>query len=124
MPVSIDSGWPRSENQNLRSARSFSPSRRGFLTAAAASAAVTAAPLAFPGTAVSLETTRQGLGRPELPQSPDIQLRALCRAIDPQRIGDSIQALIDFGTRHTLSSQDDPNRGIGAAANWIFDQLQ
>jgi Peptidase family M28 len=29
-----------------------------------------------------------------------------------------------FGTRHTLSSQTDPTRGIGAARDWIFDQLQ
>ena len=32
--------------------------------------------------------------------------------------------LASFGTRHTLSSQTDPNRGIGAARDWIFDQLQ
>jgi hypothetical protein len=31
---------------------------------------------------------------------------------------------VQFGTRHTASSQDDPVRGIGAAGNWIFDQLQ
>jgi hypothetical protein len=29
-----------------------------------------------------------------------------------------------FGTRHTLSSQTDPNRGIGAARDWIYDQFQ
>jgi hypothetical protein len=27
--------------------------------------------------------------------------------------------LVSFGTRHTLSSQDDPKRGIGAARDWI-----
>jgi hypothetical protein len=32
--------------------------------------------------------------------------------------------LAAFGTRHTLSSQTDPNRGIGAATNWIYDQFQ
>jgi hypothetical protein len=26
---------------------------------------------------------------------------------------------VSFGTRHTLSSQSDPNRGIGAARDWI-----
>ena len=26
--------------------------------------------------------------------------------------------LVSFGTRHTLSSQTDPKRGIGAALNW------
>ena len=30
----------------------------------------------------------------------------------------SVEALVGFGTRHTLSSQDDPVRGIGAARRW------
>jgi Zn-dependent M28 family amino/carboxypeptidase len=29
-----------------------------------------------------------------------------------------VAALVSFGTRHTLSSQTDPKRGIGAALNW------
>jgi hypothetical protein len=29
-----------------------------------------------------------------------------------------IETLVGFGTRHTLSSQDDPKRGIGAARAW------
>ena len=33
-------------------------------------------------------------------------------------------ALAGFGTRNTLSSQTDPNRGIGAARDYIFGQLQ
>ena len=32
--------------------------------------------------------------------------------------------LTQFGTRHTASSQTDPVRGIGAATNWVFDQMQ
>ena len=32
--------------------------------------------------------------------------------------------LVSFGTRHTASSQTDPNRGIGAATNWVFSQMQ
>jgi hypothetical protein len=35
-----------------------------------------------------------------------------------------VRKLASFGTRHTLSSQDDPNRGIGAARDWIFQKLQ
>src|SRR5262249_19052392 len=31
---------------------------------------------------------------------------------------------VSFGTRSTLSSQTDPNRGIGAATNWVYDQFQ
>ena len=34
------------------------------------------------------------------------------------------RALVGFGTRHTLSTQDDPNRGIGAARDYIRDQFQ
>ena len=53
------------------------------------------------------------------------------RARDAARIdADSLErydrALVGFGTRHTLSSQDDPNRGIGAARDWIkgeFDSI-
>jgi hypothetical protein len=40
------------------------------------------------------------------------------------RIQSDITKLVSFGTRHTLSSQTDPNRGIGAARDWIFDQFQ
>ena len=31
-----------------------------------------------------------------------------------------MRKLVSFGTRHTLSDQDDPERGIGAARDWIF----
>jgi Peptidase family M28 len=51
-------------------------------------------------------------------------LRAMLREVDPRRIQSDIHALAGFGTRHTLSSQTDPTRGIGAARDWIFDQLQ
>jgi len=44
--------------------------------------------------------------------------------VSAQNIERSIRRLADFGTRHTLSSQTDPNRGIGAARDWISDQFQ
>ncbi|BBH63513.1 aminopeptidase [Actinoplanes sp. OR16] len=55
---------------------------------------------------------------------PDAQLRAVLREIDPKRIEATVRRLAAFGTRHTLSSQDDPVRGIGAARDWIFKTLQ
>jgi hypothetical protein len=36
----------------------------------------------------------------------------------------SIETLVSFGTRHTLSSQTDPKRGIGAALNWAEGQFR
>jgi hypothetical protein len=35
--------------------------------------------------------------------------------VSSSNIEATIQKLVSFGTRHTLSSQTDPNRGIGAA---------
>jgi hypothetical protein len=48
----------------------------------------------------------------------------MLREIDPDRIKATILKLVSFGTRHTASSQTDPNRGIGAATDWVFGQMQ
>jgi hypothetical protein len=58
------------------------------------------------------------------PQRPDAQLRQILREIDPRRIEATIRKLVSFGTRHTLSSQNDPDRGIGAARDWIAAQMR
>ena len=54
--------------------------------------------------------------------SPDV--RHMLSDIKADNIEHSIRTLASFGTRHTLSSQTDPNRGIGAATTWIYDQFQ
>jgi hypothetical protein len=36
----------------------------------------------------------------------------------------TVNKLVSFGTRQTLSSTTDPNRGIGAARDYIFNTLQ
>src|SRR5712671_1732899 len=89
--------------------------RRAFLSASAVTAV--AAPL-LSGTA--LAETDPALSR----QAPDPGLRAMLREIDPDRIKATILKLVSFGTRHTASSQTDPVRGIGAATNWVFQQMQ
>ncbi len=43
--------------------------------------------------------------------------------VDAKRIEAILKRLESFGTRHVLSSQTDPERGIGAARRWIFDQF-
>lgn len=40
------------------------------------------------------------------------------------RIEADIRKLVSFGTRHTLSSQTDPVRGVGAATRWIHDEFE
>ena len=52
------------------------------------------------------------------PPSPDARLRAIVTPVSADRLRADVAALVGFGTRHTLSSQTDPKRGIGAALNW------
>jgi hypothetical protein len=96
------------------------PSRRLFLSASAVAAA--AVPLASQATAASAASDGTS-GLPHL-QAPDPALLALLKQIDPNRIQATIQQLVSFGTRQTQSSQTDPNRGIGAAYAWVFQQMQ
>ena len=44
-------------------------------------------------------------------------------APDPARLKATVERLVRFGTRHTLSSPDDPVRGIGAARRWVAGEL-
>jgi hypothetical protein len=99
------------------------PTRRTVLISTAAAAALGVPLLSSPASAATTDG-RGGPGGPVRPQRPDRELRRLLRDVDPRRIEASITALVGFGTRHTLSSQDDPVRGIGAARDWIFAQLQ
>ncbi|MCX9146242.1 M28 family peptidase [Erythrobacter sp. WG] len=38
--------------------------------------------------------------------------------VSAERLEQDVETLVSFGTRHTLSSQTDPKRGIGAAVDW------
>jgi Zn-dependent M28 family amino/carboxypeptidase len=44
--------------------------------------------------------------------------------IDARNIERSIRELVSFGTRNTLSVQDDPKQGIGAARDWLYSEFQ
>src|SRR6266487_1461556 len=51
------------------------------------------------------------------------QIARILREIDSRNIEITIRKLVSFGTRNTLSAQDDPNRGIGAARDWLFQEF-
>lgn len=51
------------------------------------------------------------------------QVARIVQEIDARNIEQTIRKLVSFGTRNTLSAQDDPNRGIGAARDWLFDEF-
>lgn len=44
--------------------------------------------------------------------------------VNTTRIQEIVTTLTNFGTRHTLSNQTDPVRGIGAARDWILKEMQ
>ncbi|ALG13445.1 M20/M25/M40 family metallo-hydrolase [Kibdelosporangium phytohabitans] len=93
--------------------------RRTFLSASIAAAALA-------GTGVPAGAERlgdRGEGKPVRPQQPDAELVAILRQVDQRRIEAIVRKLASFGTRHTLSAQDDPVRGIGAARDWIFAEM-
>jgi hypothetical protein len=101
------------------------PSRRTILSAAAAATGVAAVvPLVGSSPARAAEGADLPAGPPALAQVPDADLVVLLRQIDPARIEATVRRLVAFGTRHTLSSQTDPQRGIGAARDWLFEQYQ
>lgn len=43
--------------------------------------------------------------------------------LDGARMKQTVEKLVSFGTRHTLSDTTSDTRGIGAARRWIFDEL-
>jgi hypothetical protein len=55
--------------------------------------------------------------------TPPSDIRKMLREIDPDNIKRTILKLVSFGTRNTLSSQDDPARGIGAARDWLLAEF-
>lgn len=54
----------------------------------------------------------------------DPEIVKMLREVSAKRIEADIRKLVSFGTRNTLSSQDDPKRGIGAARDWIYSEFQ
>ena len=59
--------------------------------------------------------------RPSQISNPTI--RNIVREIDARNIERTIRQLVSFGTRNTLSEQNNPNRGIGAARDWLYQEF-
>ena len=58
------------------------------------------------------------------PPSPDARLRQIIAPVSLAQMQRTVEKLVSFGTRHTLSSQTDPKRGIGAALNWTKGRFE
>ena len=57
-------------------------------------------------------------------QTPDARLRSIAAPVSGTTMHATVERLVSFGTRHTLSSQTDPKRGIGAALTWSENEFR
>ncbi len=57
-------------------------------------------------------------------QTPEQRVGQIAGDVSPDRIKATVERLVSFGTRHTLSSQTDPKRGIGAAVRWAEGEMK
>jgi Peptidase family M28 len=62
-------------------------------------------------------------GRTQAPDA-DPRIERIVAAISETRLQQIDTRLVAFGTRNTLSDTVSPTRGIGAARQWIFDELK
>jgi hypothetical protein len=56
---------------------------------------------------------------PTSPPAPTAQMRAIATQVEPGALRRTIEALVGFGTRHTLSGQISATRGISPARDWV-----
>jgi hypothetical protein len=62
--------------------------------------------------------------QPAPPHGLDGRLQQLVSGVSEARLSEIVHTLAAFGTRNTLSSTTSATRGIGAARQWIFDELR
>ena len=76
--------------------------------------------LCLTGSALAQQSPRSRATRREIRNSA---INNVVRQIDAKNIERSIRQLAAFGTRNTLSEQNDPKRGIGAARDWLYAEF-
>jgi hypothetical protein len=58
------------------------------------------------------------------PSDLDPQVVKLVAAVSQERLSAILKKLESFGTRNTLSSPNLPDKGVGAARQWIFNEMK
>jgi hypothetical protein len=61
---------------------------------------------------------------PASAQPSNPPLRFIADQVSEQAMRATVERLVAFGTRHTLSVRDNPTRGIGAALNWTESEFR
>jgi hypothetical protein len=52
------------------------------------------------------------------------QVQKIMDEVSEARVRAILEKLVSFGTRNTMSNQDDPVRGVGAARQWILNEFK
>ncbi len=55
----------------------------------------------------------------DAPSATDPDIARIVRDVSQERLETYVRTLAGFGTRHSLSTTEDPQRGVGAARRWI-----
>ena len=72
---------------------------------------------------IALSATTSAVAVPPLPP-PEAKVAEIARGVDASQMRRTVEKLVSFGTRHTLSSQTDPKRGIGASGRWAEAEMK
>ena len=72
---------------------------------------------------VSLPLSINLVGQP-LSTKPNPEIAKMIKEVSAKNVEATIRKLVSFGTRNTLSEQDNPNRGVGAARDWLFAEMR
>src|SRR5919197_2975507 len=78
--------------------------------------AVMSFPVGTEHAAASQRTSGPATRNPSIPK--------IVAEISARNIEATIRKLVSFGTRNTLSEQNNPNRGVGAARDWLYAEFQ
>jgi hypothetical protein len=54
----------------------------------------------------------------------DPEIKKMVDEISREKIEQYVRKMVSFYTRHNLSQQNDPVKGIGAAWNWIKEEME
>jgi len=82
----------------------------------------TPARVTAPAVGKSSRRRTAGSGKHVIP-ARNTQIPKIVSQVDPGNIERTIRKLVSFGTRNTLSEQNNPNRGIGAARDWLYGEF-
>ena len=63
------------------------------------------------------------VAQPRIPK-PDPRVERIVQSVSPAHLRSTIEKLVSFGTRQTLSNASDPTHGIGAARQWIRSEFE